>query len=165
MVRSTDGGATWSSPIQVNPAVATDSQHVLPALAIDTDPNDVHVAYYTQHLDGTVDFDMANSHNKGVAFPDNRGVRITGGAFNLPPTNVRLAPPAGSSYPTTNYDRTIQTCYALGEYVGITSANGTVYAAWGDGRNSVTHPVNGLDPLSGQTHPQEDVFFQTVKAQ
>lgn len=26
-------------------------------------------------------------------------------------------------------------------------------------------PVNSLDPISGQTHPQEDVFFQKVKAQ
>jgi len=25
--------------------------------------------------------------------------------------------------------------------------------------------VNALDPISGQTHPQEDVFFQKVKVQ
>jgi hypothetical protein len=40
-----------------------------------------------------------------------------------------------------------------------------LYALWGDCRNSVTHPINALDPLSGQTHPQQDVFFQAVKAQ
>jgi len=40
-----------------------------------------------------------------------------------------------------------------------------VYAGWGDTRNQITEPVNTLDPISGQTHPQEDVFFQKVKAQ
>ena len=42
-IRSDDGGATWTAPIQVNPTVATDLHHVVPSLAIDTDPNDVHV--------------------------------------------------------------------------------------------------------------------------
>jgi hypothetical protein len=32
-------------------------------------------------------------------------------------------------------------------------------------RNLITEPVNALDPISGQTHSQEDVFFQKVKAQ
>jgi hypothetical protein len=32
-------------------------------------------------------------------------------------------------------------------------------------RNTLTEPTNALDPISGQTHPQEDVFFQKVKAQ
>jgi hypothetical protein len=35
---------------------------------------------------------------------------------------------------------------------------------WGDARNSVTEPVNPLDPISGLTHSQQDVFFQEVKA-
>ena len=30
---------------------------------------------------------------------------------------------------------------------------------------TVTEPINPLDPLSGQTHTQQDVFFQAVKAQ
>ena len=65
----------------------------------------------------------------------------------------------------TNYDRLIAVCYALGEYQSVTTANGSVYAGLGDTRNLVTEPVNRLDPISGQTHPQEDVFFQKVKAQ
>jgi hypothetical protein len=32
-------------------------------------------------------------------------------------------------------------------------------------RNLITEPVNALNPISGQTHPQEDVFVQKVKAQ
>jgi len=40
-----------------------------------------------------------------------------------------------------------------------------VYVAFGDTRNNITEPVDPLDPLSGQTHTQEDSFFQIVKAQ
>ena len=60
-IRSDDGGHTWSAPITVNPDVAGDKHHVLPSLAIDQDPNDVHVTYYTQHGNNTIDLDMANS--------------------------------------------------------------------------------------------------------
>ena len=159
-VRSEDGGNSWTAPVQVNPTVAGDAHHVLPSLAIDVDPNDVHVTYYTQHADGTVDLDMANSHDRGATFPGGRTVRVTGTASPLPPTNNRL-----TATTTTNYDRTIVACYALGEYQSVTTANGSVYAAWGDTRNVVTHPINVFDPLSGVTHAQTDVFFQKVKAQ
>jgi hypothetical protein len=160
-VRSDDGGNTWSTPIQVNPWVANDIMHVLPSLTLDANnPQNVHVSYYTQHSDGTVDVDLANSHDRGNSFPANRTARLTSGSFVLPPTNVTL-----NATTTTNYDRTIRPCYALGEYQGVTANNGSVYSVWGDARNTVMQPVNALDPISGQTHTQEDVFFQKVKAQ
>jgi len=160
-VRSNDGGNTWSSPIQVNPKVANDVQHVLPSLTLDANnPQNVHVSYYTQHADGTVDVDLANSHDRGSSFPGDRVARLTSTSFVLPPTNVTQ-----NANTTTNYDRTIRPCYALGEYQGVTANNGSVYAVWGDARNTVMQPVNALDPISGQTHTQEDVFFQKVKAQ
>lgn len=162
LIRSDDGGATWTSPIQVNPDVTTDAHHVLAALTIDNDPNDVHVLYYTQHRDESVDVDMANSRDGGASFLENRAVRVTSTNFVLPPTVIRLT---AAPTPTTNYDRTIQPGYSLGEYLSVRSANGSVYALWGDARNSVTEPVNALDPLSGVTHSQQDVFFQKVKAQ
>ena len=159
-VRSEDGGTSWSTPVQVNPTATGDVHHVLPSLALDVDPNDVHITYYTQHADGTVDLDMANSHDRGNTFPSTRNVRVTATGSSLPPTNNRL-----TATTTTNYDRTIVACYALGEYQGVTTANGSVYTAWGDTRKTVTEPVNVLDPLSGLTHAQIDVFFQKVKAQ
>lgn len=164
-MRSNDGGMTWSAPIQVNPDVPGDEQHVLPAISIDSDPNDVHVAYYTQHSDGTVDVDMANSRDLGATFPAGRVVRVSSQSTLLPPTNVPLSAPSGGTFITTNFDRLIRPCYSLGEYLSVDSANGAVHALWGDARNSVTHPVNAFDPLSGQTHAQQDVFYQKVKAQ
>lgn len=162
-MRSDDGGNTWTGPAVVNPPETTDTHHVLPSLAIDNDPNDVHISYYTQHSNGTIDLDMANSHDRGNSFPANRTVRVTSTSFNLPPTNIPLSGAPG--FAATNYDRQIAVCYALGEYQSVTTANGSVYAGWGDMRNTITEPTDPLDPISGQTHPQEDVFFQKVKAQ
>jgi hypothetical protein len=163
LIRSTDGGATWSSPLQVNPTVADNKQHVLPSLAIGDNQHAVHVSYYTQHADGTVDLNLANSLDGADSFPADRSVRVTTTSANLPPTNIPLS--NAPTFASTNYDRQIAVCYALGEYQGITTANGSVYTAWGDVRNLLTEPVNALDPISGQTHSQEDVFFQKVKAQ
>jgi hypothetical protein len=163
-MKSTDAGSTWSTPLQVNSS-GGDIQNVLPSLAIDKHTKDVHIGYYAQHADGSVDLDMANSRDGGNTFPSNRIVHVSSTASVLAPTNIPLAPTPTAL--TTNYDRTIQPCYNLGEYVGVDSLgspNGTVFAAWGDGRNSFTEPINALDPLSGQTHPQQDVFFQSVKA-
>jgi len=170
LVRSLDGGNTWSSPVTVNPIVAGDGQHVLGALTIGSSPMDVSVAYYTQHADGTLDVDLASSHDRGATFASNRAIRVSSTNFALPPTVVPLSgactvlPPPQTSCPTTNYDRLIQPGYALGEYLSVRSANGMVAVLWGDTRNSVQHPINPLDPLSGVTHAQEDVMFQKVKA-
>jgi hypothetical protein len=168
LIRSTDGGATWTTPIQVNQDVATDIHHVEPSLAIGADPNDVHIGYYTQHSDGTVDVDLANSRDRGNSFLANRMVRVTSASFGLAPTNIPL-----SLDTTYNYDNQSAPCYGLGEYISVKSAKGTsaksakgtVYALWADGRNTVSHPANQFDPLSGLTHPQQDVFFQAVKTQ
>jgi hypothetical protein len=162
-IKSEDGGATWSAPVIANPVVTGDKQHVLPALAIDNDPNSVHISYYTQHADNSVDLDLANSHDSGVSFPSDRMLRVTTTSMNLPPTNIPLS--NAPAFASTNYDRQIAQCYALGEYQSVISANGSVYVGWGDTRNTITEPVNSLNPISGQTHPQEDVFFQKVKAQ
>ena len=162
-IRSDDGGATWSAPVVANAGVAGDKHHVLPALAIDTDPNDVHISYYTQHGDNTIDLDLANSHDRGATFPSDRMLRVTTTSMSLPPTNIPLT--NAPTFTSTNYDRQIAQCYALGEYQSVITANGSVYLGWGDTRNSITEPTNSLNPISGQTHPQEDVFFQKVKAQ
>ena len=163
-ISSADGGSTWTAPIMVNPASAADEiHHVLPSLAIDQDPNDVHITYYTQHINRSIDLDMANSHDGGASFPTDRTVRVTSTSFDLPPTNIPLS--NAPNFTATNYDRQIAVCYALGEYQSVTTANGSVYATWGDMRNLITEPMNSLDPISGQTHSQEDVFFQKVKAQ
>jgi hypothetical protein len=100
----------------------------------------------------------------GVAANSASGtLRVTSTSFDLPPSNIPLT--GAPTFTATNFDRQIAVCYALGEYQSVATANGSVYAAWGDMRNLITEPVNSLDPISGQVHSQEDVFFQKVKAQ
>src|SRR5262249_60763940 len=99
----------------------------------------------------------------GDPFPAHRPARVTSTLFSLPPSNIPLT--GSPVFAATNYDRQVAVCYSLGEYQGIASANGAVYDAWGDMRNKLTEPTNPLDPISGKMHTQEDVFFQTVKAQ
>lgn len=165
-IRSEDRGATWTAPTQVNPTVAADIHHVVPSLAVDTDPNDVHVSYYTQHGDERVDVDLANSHDRGDSFPSNRTLRVTSASFALPPTVNRIFPSSQTNFATNNYDAPVAPGYALGEYMSARAANGSVYVLWGDCRNSVTEPFNPFIPyLSNLTHSQQDVFFQIVKAQ
>lgn len=161
-MRSDDGATTWTAPTQVSSL--GDPHHVHPSLSVGDDPQSVHVSYYTQHDDGALDLDMANSHDRGNTFLADRTVRVSSMPFALPPTNIPI-PTASNPFGTTNYDRNIAQCYALGEYQSNRSANGNVYVLWGDTRNTVTQPVNALDPISGLKHPQEDVFFQIVKAQ
>ncbi|HKW62990.1 MAG TPA: sialidase family protein [Candidatus Acidoferrum sp.] len=163
-MRSEDGGQSWAGPVRVNPSGASDVHHVLPALAIDKDSNDVHLLYFSQHADESVDVDLANSHDRGQTFPADRTIHVTSAPFVLPPSNVPL-PSASQPFATTNYDRQIATCYALGEYLSVASANGAVHTLFGAGHNSITQPVNPLDPLSGRLHSKMDVFYQKVKAQ
>ncbi len=163
--RSNDGGETWAAPVQANPDVPNDVHHVLPSLGIDRHPEHVHILYYTQHVDGTVDVDLANSEDDyGDSFPSELAARITSTPFTLAPTNIPLVT-AAQPFATTNYDRQIASCYSLGEYLSVTSVNGKVSALWGDERNTVTQPINPLDPISGQKHSQQDVFFQKAKVE
>jgi hypothetical protein len=87
-IRSDDGGRTWISPIAVT-ALGTDKHQVLPSLAIDNDPNSVHISYYTQHADNSTDLDMVNSHDRGATFPTDRTVRVkpTRHSIFRPPTS------------------------------------------------------------------------------
>jgi hypothetical protein len=180
-MRSDDGGSTWTEPIQVNPNVSANIHHVLPALDVggndgdgkedenDVDSNNehdhrahrrrnVHIAYYTQHADGTIDVDMATALRGGARFSRRRLVRVTNTSSALAPTNIPLA-----GFATTNYDRLVAPCYSLGEYLSLKAQRSKVHVLWGDGRNPVTEPVDPLNPISGQTHPQQDVFYRAVR--
>jgi hypothetical protein len=163
-IRSNDGGKTWSKQIQANPSRSSDLYHVLPSLTAEesADTNEVRIAYYTQHTDGTVDVDLAASNDGGATFPIAASRRLTTTHFGLPPTNTPL-PTAANPFQTTNYDRVIAECYALGEYLGVRMVNEQIYAVWGDDRRFIRQPVSKFDPISGQVHPQEDVFFQQLQ--
>jgi len=162
-MRSEDGGESWDKPVQVS--TPGDPHHVHPSLTISGDReggNQVQISYYTQHADNSLDLVMSTSDDGGKTFRADRTVEISSSPFALPPTNIPI-PSKTQPFAVTNYDRVIAPCYALGEYQSVKSTQGSVYVLWGDSRNTLTEPTNKLDPISGQTHPQEDVFFQRLK--
>lgn len=162
LIASHDGGQTWSQPRQVNPNVANDIRHVHPAIALGEGGEQVDISYYTQHANGSVDLDLVTARSDDGRIKVSDPIRVSSQSFNLPPTNIPI-PTAAQPFRTTNYDRNIRACYALGEYNGLFNNHGKLYAVWGDDRNQVTEPANPLNPISGLTHPKEDTFFQKVR--
>jgi len=161
LLRSTDGGQTWIGPQQVNPSVEGQPRHIFPAIALESAGQQVDVSYYTQHANGTVDLDLVST-GQSTNFVLGKAIRVTSSSFDLAPSNIPVPTP-DDPFQTLNFQWDLESCYDLGEYVGLFNNNGSVYAVWGDNSNQVTEPTDPLDPISGQTHAQPDVFFQKVK--
>jgi len=83
-----------------------------------------------------------------------QGIRpLSSTAFALTPSNVVRTPAA-----TTNFDRTVVSCYDIGEYQALARSRDegeSVSAAWGDNRNRWIAPPGSAAP---GTHAQPDVF-------
>ena len=159
-IMSSDGGDTWTDAIQVNPP--GDPHHIHPSLTLGEEDETVLITYYTQHSDGSLDLDLSTlRRDDDHVFRVRKTVEVSSTPFALPPTNIPI-PSASQPFATTNYDRNIAQCYALGEYQSVRAANGKVNVLWGDTRHTITEPVDDLDPISGVTHPKEDVFFELI---
>lgn len=154
---SLDGGTTFAT-ISVVASTAADPQHVHPAILTDEDGRNVQVAYYVQQGNGKLRVDAASGRVEGRAVRFRGTEHVSSAAFDLPPTNNPF-PIAANPFFTTNYDRTVRACYAIGEYLGITGSDDDTMVAWGDLRNSWTSPAGS--PAVG-THSQPDVFFQKL---
>ncbi|HEV2712811.1 MAG TPA: hypothetical protein VGU26_06925, partial [Gaiellaceae bacterium] len=142
--RSTNGGATWSAPIQLGGGTTTDQFE--PVVAVGGDEGTVSVAWYDRRNDTAnnlnVDVYKAFSTDGGAAFGALQ--RVTNAAFGVPQLNP-------------NFDPAIANCY-MGEYIAVTADAGRFYYLWGDNRNTVTNvnwPAGRPDP---------DVFFESEAA-
>jgi hypothetical protein len=144
----------------------------MPALSLSDDGDQIAVAYFVQQADGKIRVDVASGQRPdrsegSIRF---RTQHLSDSSFDLPPSmNPRPLPAVPTAVPpipanpfnTTNYDRTVQPCYALGEYLAITGAGEVQIAAWGDTRNAWTPPARSFVP---GVHSQPDVFFQQLTA-
>src|SRR6266550_73227 len=142
-------------PFTVAAATDVDPQHVLPALAVDTDGERVSVAYYVQQADGRIRVDLTTGKigRGGRHFRAKSPARLSSVAFDLVPSN-NPSPIAFNAFLTTNYDRTVPPCYNLGEYLATTQQERSVLAAWGDNRNTWTSPSGSpavLVPMLNRT--------------
>ncbi|MFL6241008.1 MAG: sialidase family protein [Actinomycetes bacterium] len=131
VVRSTDGGATWSNPRLVTELGNNDE--IQPALT--GDASGVHVAYYRRNGNNTLDTVVSDSTD-GRNFT---AKRVTSQSF----PGVLTVP---------QFDPQIAFAY-MGDYIAQVSVGGHQYFAWGDNRDIVT------DFMFPQGRHDPDVFF------
>ena len=158
-VFSRNGGQTWKTTRVVASSLA-DPQHVHPAISLSPDAEKLTVSYYVQQLDSRLRTDVATLEIEGGRLHVEETGPLSSTAFDLTPSNIKRTPTAN-----TNYDRTVTTCYDIGEYQALAQSrrhedddNGVI-AAWGDNRRTWLSPAGS--PAAG-LHAQPDVFFATV---
>lgn len=121
LVRSTDFGITWSSPLRVNDDVTTTDQW-LPSVSVDNVTGKVYVCWYDSRVDPGANLltrlYAAVSTNGGVSFAANQNVSDV--SFN--PNNMAVGQPGGENY--------------IGDYLGNSAIRNTSYNVWMDGRSN-----------------------------
>jgi hypothetical protein len=157
LVYSPDGGRSWAASKVVG-STSADPQHVHPAVSLSRDGETLNVSYYVQQADQRLRTDVATLKIDDRRVRLSKTAPLSSTAFDLTPSNIKRTPTT-----TTNFDRTVTTCYSIGEYQTLARSGGddaddSAIAAWGDNRN--TWPPN--PPLAGSpapnAHAQPDVF-------
>ena len=145
MIRSTNGGTTWSSPVRVNnDAINNGKDQYYPWCAVDQSNGQLHVVFY-DNRNTTADSSgvwMATSNDGGLTFEN----------FQVSNANFKPKPISGLA---SGYQ---------GDYIGVTAANGKAYPLWADDRTgnyqawstivtfgpSITHtPLSSTENLAG----------------
>ncbi|MGE5692592.1 MAG: choice-of-anchor D domain-containing protein [Candidatus Zixiibacteriota bacterium] len=116
LIRSTDGGDTWSNPRKVSQETSVTDQW-FPAIAVDPATGVLYVDYYDSRnfADDSAQVYVSASGDGGDTFED---VLVSDQAF-LPVPVPGLA---------TGY---------MGDYIGIAAVNGTVWPSWNDNRTGI----------------------------
>jgi hypothetical protein len=122
LVRSTDGGETWSEPVRVHDD-ETKTDQFQPAVAVARDGT-VGVIFYDRRHDPnnlSIDLYMARSTDGGRTFE--RNFRVTDRSFPVPPIALNGA----------NFDALRSICY-MGDYNWMVADDVFFYLTWGDNR-------------------------------
>ncbi|HXF49749.1 MAG TPA: hypothetical protein VNL73_10055 [Verrucomicrobiae bacterium] len=120
LIRSTDGGSSWSNPQKVNQDNSGKDQW-FPWIAVDPTTGNIYVVYFDSRNftpNDSAQVYISSSQDGGVTFED---VLVSDAAF-LP------APLAGFEYPGTGYS---------GDYIGISALCGVVWPCWNDNRTGI----------------------------
>lgn len=110
--RSTDRGATWSTPVQIDAGNANDAWE--PALSVDDAYGTVVLSWYDRR-------DDPNNKLYRIYFTES----VDGGASFLP---AQVAVSSAQADPTTN-------CTATGSYASIVASHGIAHPFWTDSRS------------------------------
>lgn len=131
LIKSTDGGNTWSTPMRINQNVADGKDHYFPWVTCDQANGYVSVVFY----DGrNVPSNQAETY---VAYS-------TDGANTF--TDMKVSDVAFTPSPIPN----MATGY-MGDYLGITAYGGRIYPTWTDNRlgycMTYVSPINLIIPM------------------
>jgi hypothetical protein len=144
--RSTDGGSTWSSDMQIAGGSVTDQFEPFVAVG---GSGTVSIAWYDRRNDpanNLIDVYTTFSRDGGATLEPI--VRVTDVSFPVPPLT-------GQPTQTGNFDPSASACY-MGEYIAVAGDTDNFYYAWGDNRDrvvSTTYPNGRPDP---------DVYFDRL---
>jgi hypothetical protein len=121
LVRSTDFGQTWSTPLRVNDDNTITDQW-MPTVSVDKTTGRVYVTWYDSRVDPAnnlmTQIYSAVSTNGGVSFQPN--VNVSDVPFN--PNTMAVGQPGGEKY--------------IGDYIGNSAIGNTAYHVWMDSRNN-----------------------------
>jgi hypothetical protein len=154
LLASNDGGQTWEAPVKVAASTADDPHHVHPAIALSEDGEKLMVAYYVQQADIRLRTDVTSLRRVAHRWEVKDTDRLSTSTFDLTPSNNTL-----SNGVHTNFDRTVVSCYNIGEYMAIASHGDRTVAAWGDNRHTWIGPAGSSAP---GPHAKADVFFEPL---
>jgi len=119
LIRSTNYGINWSTPLRVNDDATTTDQF-LPSVSVDNTTGKIFVCWYDSRVDPGSNLQTrlyaAVSTNGGVSFMTNENVSDV--SFN--PNNMAVGQPGGEKY--------------IGDYIGNSAIGNTSYNVWMDGR-------------------------------
>jgi hypothetical protein len=132
MVMSTDGGATWTAPVQVNDDVTTTDQWQ-PTIAVTPDGANIGIFYYSRQEDIA-----ANNLFKYYG----RTGTISGSVVTFTPS---FAISDVASLPEFGRDVVINSVY-MGDYQHATATNDAFHVTWSDNRNDLAGGAPRKDP-------------------
>ena len=155
MIRSSDQGNSWTTPIIVNQDNSNSNVQYLPWITCDPANGNLHVIYYDDRNTGgqEVETFVANSFDGGQTWED---FRVSDVSFT--PTPI---PGLAPGY--------------FGDYLGISAKNGIVYPVWTDNRSGTalayTSPFvvcecsESLVLINGQVSIGESQSYKARKVQ
>jgi len=143
VVRSTDYGNTWGTPVRVNDD-ATLTDQFLPTIAVDRVTGKVFVSWFDSRDDPAnllTKVYGATSTNGGVSFTAN--AQVSDVPFN--PNSMAAGQPGGHNY--------------IGDYIGVSAIGNTGYSVWMDARSNNFGSYVGYYPDYAMTvNPSERIM-------
>ena len=115
MIKSTNGGTTWSTPVRVNNDVLNNGKdQYYPWCSVDQSTGQIHIVFYDNR--------NTTSDSSGVFMATSSDGGLTFDNFKVSDANFKPKPISGLA---GGYQ---------GDYIGITAANGKAYPFWAEDR-------------------------------